>query len=91
MKIKLLIITFFISTNLFAQQKFAGIWEGRISAGVDLRIVFHFSLDSSGTISATMDSPDQSAFGMKTDYTYTSNDSIYTGINQFKITFRALF
>lgn len=88
MKIKLCLLTIFFSTNLCAQQnKFIGIWEGKINVGVNLRIAFHFSQDSAGNFITTMDSPDQSAFGLPTDYTYISNDSVFTGIKKYQVSF----
>jgi len=88
MKIILLITAILLSSTLFSQDnKFSGIWEGKINVGVSLRIAFHFNEDSAGNIVTTMDSPDQSAFGMPTDYTTLSNDSIYTVIKQYNISF----
>ena len=90
MKLKLLIPAILFSTILNAQQsRFIGIWEGKINVGINLRIAFHFR-DSSGTIITTMDSPDQSAYGMATDYTYVRNDSIFTGISKYKVSIAGL-
>jgi pimeloyl-ACP methyl ester carboxylesterase len=44
-----------------AQDNVAGNWLGKIDVGRELRIVFHIKDDGSGNLSATMDSPDQSA------------------------------
>jgi hypothetical protein len=58
-----------VATVAFAQtpaSPVAGAWEGAIAVGaVKLRIGVAISTQSDGTLSATMDSPDQSAFGMK--------------------------
>ena len=58
-----------LATAGFAQppaSPVAGMWEGAIEAGtVRLRIGVAISAQSDGTLSATMDSPDQSAYGMK--------------------------
>lgn len=88
MKIKLCIFALLFSTALCAQQnKFLGIWEGKINVGVSLRIGFHFSLDSTGKFITTMDSPDQGAFGLPTDYTYIGDDSVFTEIKKYQVSF----
>ena len=58
-----------VATVAFAQQPaspVAGAWEGAIAVGaVKLRIGVAISVQPDGTLSATMDSPDQSAYGLK--------------------------
>ncbi len=42
-----------------------GDWQGKLNTGaISLRIVFHIKTDTAGKLSATMDSPDQSAYGL---------------------------
>lgn len=42
-----------------------GDWQGKLNTGaIALRIVFHIKSDTAGKLSATMDSPDQSAYGL---------------------------
>ena len=42
-----------------------GDWQGKLNTGaISLRIVFHIKADSAGKLTATMDSPDQSAYGL---------------------------
>lgn len=42
-----------------------GDWQGKLNTGaISLRLVFHIKADTSGRLSATMDSPDQSAYGL---------------------------
>ena len=45
------------------------VWEGvlKIRAGVELRLVFHVKEGDNGALSATWDSPDQGATGLKVD------------------------
>jgi pimeloyl-ACP methyl ester carboxylesterase len=81
------ILFLFCSSSAFAQQKFIGSWEGTINVGVNLRIGFNFKADGIGGYTTTMDSPDQSAFGIPTDRTYLSADSIFTEIEKFKVIF----
>jgi uncharacterized protein len=55
----------------------AGIWEGPLTVNsFVLRIVFNVS-DSAGILSATLDSPDQNAFGIKVDSASFKNDNVY--------------
>jgi alpha/beta superfamily hydrolase len=49
------------------ESKVIGTWEGKLNIGPGLRIVFHFEETPSGSIKATADSPDQSAYGLKCD------------------------
>ena len=42
-----------------------GDWLGKLNTGaISLRIVFHIKVDPAGKLTATMDSPDQSAYGL---------------------------
>jgi hypothetical protein len=61
-----------------------GIWEGTLKvSSMELRIVFNVT-DSAGILSATLDSPDQNAFGIKVDSTSFKNDSIYFHVPAIK-------
>lgn len=61
-------IVIFIAASGFthsqAQIDVKGIWEGKLQAGVELRILFHISMSEDGSLSATMDSPDQGVKGI---------------------------
>jgi hypothetical protein len=47
-------------------KPFVGDWTGAVSVpGADIDIVCHFQLDADGTLSGTIDSPSQGAFGLK--------------------------
>lgn len=47
--------------------KVAGDWEGTISVqDTSMKVIFHIKYDGE-SLSATMDSPDQNAFGLKID------------------------
>ncbi len=70
-------ILFLLSTTGFSQlANFSGSWYGTLNVGIDLRIVFHIAQNENGNLTATADSPDQSAFGLKCDTTYFNNDAI---------------
>jgi pimeloyl-ACP methyl ester carboxylesterase len=62
--------------NAVLSQDITGNWQGLLSAGgKQIRIVFHISR-TGGIYSATMDSPDQGASGIKAAGVIVSNDSI---------------
>ncbi len=86
-----LIITFLLSFTIaatFAQQnKFTGIWEGKINVGVSLRLVFQFSQNEDKTLTAVLRSPDQSPKPLLADTAWISGDSIYTTSKKFGISF----
>lgn len=48
-----------------ADETVVGDWEGMIAE--QLRVVFHVTTDEEGNLSATLDSPDQGAFGVPFD------------------------
>ena len=66
-----------------AQQPagFIGSWEGTLSVGVDLRIIFHIKNDGQGNLVSTIDSPDQAAFGIPCDSTYVANQQLNIRMN----------
>ncbi|UCD23059.1 MAG: hypothetical protein JSW51_08295, partial [Gemmatimonadota bacterium] len=48
-----------------SQQTIIGSWIGTLTVpGAELRIVFHITAGEDGTLTATMDSPDQGATGI---------------------------
>ncbi len=55
-----------------------GIWQGTLNApGLELRVVFRISRKSDGTLTATIDSPDQGAFGIPVDEVTFENGKLY--------------
>lgn len=60
-----------------AQNGIIGHWDGKLTFGsTTLKIVFHFSTDSTNTLTGTLDSPDQGAFGIKIDSIDTSGNKL---------------
>jgi dienelactone hydrolase len=58
-------------------QRFTGSWMGKLNVGaIQLRLGINLSVDSNGKLIASLDSPDQNAFGMKTDTTIISGENI---------------
>lgn len=60
-----------------ADQQIIGIWQGTLAVpGAQLRIVFHIS-EKDGALQATLDSPDQGAFGIPVSSIFYQNDSLW--------------
>ncbi len=57
-------------------QNFEGSWEGKINVSIELRVVFNIKYHSEGFFSATADSPDQQAFGLKCDTVIVSANTV---------------
>ncbi len=88
MKVAIAFILLVNSLNCVAQkQKFEGLWEGKINAGVDLRLVFEFKTNETGMLIAKLTSPDQSATAVKMDSAWVKDDSIFVISPSFRISF----
>lgn len=86
--ISLLILNGFSQTD---NSDITGTWQGILKVSAfELHIVFNVS-DSTGTLSSTLDSPDQNAYGIKVDSTLFRNDSVYFGIPPIKGFFDGIF
>ena len=58
-------ITFPLAASTQGPSPLIGDWLGKLNTGaISLRIVFHIKVDPAGKLTATMDSPDQSAYGL---------------------------
>jgi uncharacterized protein len=81
MKLKFFIISIWISAlSTFCQaqplNKITGTWEGVMVLGVELRVVFNIKIDEKDRLFTTVDSPDQSVYGIKCDTTFIHTDTI---------------
>jgi uncharacterized protein len=82
---KKFVITFVIAmaVNIAeAQSGPAGTWEGKINAGVEVRIVFRISYDAAKNLVAIMDVPDQGLKNVSTTIDF-KDDSVHIGMAQF--------
>lgn len=62
---------------LSVQHELKGSWAGTLKiSNVELRIVFNVVKDSSGELTANLDSPDQGAYGILVDEVIVNGDSI---------------
>jgi uncharacterized protein len=83
---KMLVILFAIAmagSFAEAQTGLTGIWEGKLNAGVAIRIIFRISYDSSKKIIATMSVPDQGLKNVSTTADF-HGDSIHIEVAQFR-------
>jgi uncharacterized protein len=81
-----LLLAFLSVATAIAQQsvqpsQMAGSWKGALNiSGTSLPLVLHISTDPSGTLSATMDSPQQGAKGIPVQEVKLIQDSLYLNI-----------
>lgn len=83
--------TFLLSAfSLSAQTKdIAGIWEGKLNVGIELRIVFHFSKNDDGSLKGTMDSPDQNVKDIPCNKVTVTADSVIAEVKLINGVYRA--
>jgi pimeloyl-ACP methyl ester carboxylesterase len=85
MKILIVLFSLLAATNYVqGQTGLLGIWEGKLKAGADLQVVFHFSQNDSGRLMASMDIPDQGLKNIKVTSMKSSDDSVWIEIGQFQ-------
>lgn len=65
------------------QSAFLGTWEGKMNAGVELRMIFHISQDASNNYLVTIDCPEQGLKDVKANSVMLNTDSIRLEISQF--------
>jgi pimeloyl-ACP methyl ester carboxylesterase len=82
-RIIFILLIFFTWWSSFAQSRVAGIWEGKLNAGIEMRIIFHIK-DSLGKLYATMESPEQGLKNIQVTGVEFAKDSIKLEIPQFQ-------
>ena len=89
--ITLMIALFAFVATIFAQDtttNFVGNWHGQLDVqSTKLRITYHIT-ETNGIYTTTMDSPDQKAFGIPTDKTTITNDSLFISMESMKISYK---
>lgn len=84
-----LVLICFLSTVAFS-QKIEGVWHGALSVqGMKLRLDFNISKKDSGYV-ATMDSPDQSAFGIPMTAATFLNNQLELTLTAANIVYKAI-
>jgi len=88
-------IFFFTASSLLPQETFnpIGTWQGKIqiSPVVQLTLVLHVQKNDAGALTATMDSPDQSAYGIKIDAINVTADSLTFFVRAIAGKYAAMF
>jgi pimeloyl-ACP methyl ester carboxylesterase len=80
-KLLLFQLVMIIVMSSAAQDRFIGIWEGKISAGVDVRMIIHVSKTADGQYGVSLDSPDQGIKGIPASSVRLTADSIYVEVS----------
>ena len=70
-------------TPAHAQEAFIGSWAGSLEAGgSELRVVFHIERADDGSLTASMDSPDQGATGIPVSSVSVEDDSLMLEVSR---------
>ncbi len=74
----LLALTAGIASGQLTLRDIEGSWSGRLKeSGMDLRMVFNFTMTEADTVRATLDSPDQNAMGIPLGRVAMAGDSLF--------------
>jgi len=93
MKLKLFLtaISFFTVNLLKAQSNFSGTWQATLKVAGELDLILHVAQLPDDAYTATFDSPDQNAFGMKCDTVVVkedpAGDELTFTINKYKVSY----
>jgi pimeloyl-ACP methyl ester carboxylesterase len=72
----------FAQQQIFSTTGIEGIWQGELKvSGIELRIVFKISKKPDGTLTATLDSPDQGVTGIPVEKVMVKDNTLYMEIN----------
>ena len=75
---------------IVSAQSLRGDLSGKLSIPMGkLRIVIHLT-EEAGRWSATLDSPDQGAYGLRTDEVHVSGDSLRMELRSLRLTYTAV-
>ena len=80
----ILCVLFIMGSSVHAQDAkvFVGDWSGAVSiGGMEIDLVCHFQLNDDGTLSGTIDSPSQGAFGLALSDIQVEGKKITFGID----------
>lgn len=86
------ILAFTLSHHLIAQSNgITDTWSGILNVqGQELGVVFHIK-DENGSLTATMDSPDQNSFGLKTNEVSFSNNTLEIKSETLNMTYEGVY
>lgn len=83
-------LAFFLGTLIASAQDISGTWKGALKVqGMELPLAFNIS-QTEGTLTATLDSPQQNAFGIPIDETTFKNNELTIIQTQAGIEYKAI-
>ncbi|MBS1747852.1 MAG: alpha/beta fold hydrolase [Bacteroidetes bacterium] len=87
MKIKVinLLLGLFFTSSLLAQTNFSGTWNATLNVAGSLRLVLHVQQQQDDTYTASLDSPDQNATGIKCDNATATGNTFTFAIDKLKV------
>ncbi len=84
-------LAFFLATVVASAQNISGTWKGALNVqGTELPLAFNIT-ESDGAYKATLDSPDQGAFGIPIDKTIFENNQLTITQSQMGMEYTATF
>ena len=87
---RFLLSLFLLLPFVVSAQSLRGDWSGKLSLPMGkLRMVIHLS-EEAGRWSATLDSPDQGAYGLHADEVHVSGDSLRIELRSLRLTYTAV-
>lgn len=88
----LLFVAAALSMSVVSAASIDGSWEGKLQAGgTTLRVVFNLVTQADGTLKATMDSPDQGAYGIPVDNAIFSDNKLRVDIKRINGDYEGTF
>ncbi len=91
LKTTILCIGLFVFTKVHAQINFTGTWQGTLKVAGELELILHVTQLPDDSYTATFDSPDQNAIGIKCDTVITkedpSGDELTFTINKYRVSY----
>lgn len=79
-----------LSPAIAQQKNISGMWEGKLNAGVEMRLVLHFARNADGSYTGSLDSPDQGVKGIPCSNVWVSGDSVTAEVASIKGVFKGL-
>jgi pimeloyl-ACP methyl ester carboxylesterase len=87
MKYTMFLLAVLISGSINAQTNFSGIWNGSLNVAGSLRLVLHVQQQQDGTYTASLDSPDQNAAGIKCDKATADGNTFTFTIDKLRVSY----
>ncbi len=90
-KVAIFLAAIILASQLHAQTKdFTGAWAGKMNAGKEVTIIFHFTKKADGSYAGTLDSPDQNVKGIALSSVAVNGDSLVAALAAGGVTYRSM-